>query len=72
MSASGDCILTYSLQTVCGISVVPGDWETLKRYNLTELYKQASSIDEVAANKGEEGDVGTTDKTECLAAVQKI
>lgn len=31
-------------QTVCGFSVVPGDWDSLKRYNLTELYKQASTI----------------------------
>lgn len=26
---------------MCGLSVVPGDWESLKRYNLTELYKLA-------------------------------
>lgn len=31
-------------QTICGMSVVPGDWDSLKRYNLTELYKQASTV----------------------------
>lgn len=30
-------------QTVCGMSVVDGDWDELKRYNLTELYSQARS-----------------------------
>lgn len=33
-------------QTVCGLSVVPGDWESLKRYNLTELYKLSTEIKE--------------------------
>jgi tRNA acetyltransferase TAN1 len=32
---------TNSWQTVCGMSVVDGDWDELKRYNLTELYSQA-------------------------------
>ena len=26
------------LQNVCGISVVGSDWETLKRFNLNEIY----------------------------------
>ena len=30
--------LTFELQNVCGISVVGSDWETLKRYNLNEIY----------------------------------
>ena len=25
-------------QTICGVSIVNGDWESLKRFNLTELY----------------------------------
>jgi len=25
-------------QTVCGMSVVGGDWDELKKYNLLELY----------------------------------
>ncbi|KAK4179712.1 hypothetical protein QBC36DRAFT_63471 [Triangularia setosa] len=33
-------ILVDVYQKVCGISVVDGDWEELKRYNLTELYGQ--------------------------------
>ena len=28
-------------KTVCGMSVVDGDWDELKRFNLTELYSQA-------------------------------
>jgi hypothetical protein len=28
------------LQTVCGMSVVGGDWDKLKRFNLAELYTQ--------------------------------
>jgi hypothetical protein len=26
------------MQNVCGMSVVDGDWEALRKYNLTELY----------------------------------
>jgi tRNA acetyltransferase TAN1 len=29
-------------QTVCGMSVVDGDWDDLKRYNLAELYTATS------------------------------
>lgn len=29
-----------SPQSVCGMSVVDGGWDELKRYNLTELYTQ--------------------------------
>lgn len=45
------------MQTVCGISVIPGDWEALKRYNLTELYKQADSYSDVTADKEGKGNV---------------
>ena len=43
--AMGRCIdiisrlLTHVSQTVCGMSVVGGDWEELKRFNLAELYQ---------------------------------
>jgi tRNA acetyltransferase TAN1 len=33
-------ILIDIYQSVCGMSVVDGDWDELKRYNLTELYTQ--------------------------------
>ncbi|KAH6844878.1 hypothetical protein B0I37DRAFT_378572 [Chaetomium sp. MPI-CAGE-AT-0009] len=33
-------ILIDIYQSVCGMSVVDGDWDELKRYNLTELYSQ--------------------------------
>ncbi|CAG8954176.1 hypothetical protein HYFRA_00005796 [Hymenoscyphus fraxineus] len=32
-------IIVEIYQTVCGMSVVGGDWESLKRYNLSELYQ---------------------------------
>lgn len=41
-------MLTHTAQTICGLSVVPGDWDALKRYNLTELYKLATSGDQDA------------------------
>ncbi|KAJ4291526.1 hypothetical protein N0V88_006123 [Collariella sp. IMI 366227] len=34
-------ILVDIYQSVCGMCVVDGDWDALKRYNLTELYSQA-------------------------------
>jgi len=34
-------ILVEIYQSVCGMSVVDGDWETLKRFNLAELNKLA-------------------------------
>lgn len=40
---------------MCGLSVVPGDWESLKRYNLTELYKLASEGKGEARKSKEEG-----------------
>jgi hypothetical protein len=46
-------------QTVCGLSVVPGDWERLKRYNLTELYRLSSGSKGVSNEAGDRtGDTG--------------
>ncbi|KAK3989659.1 tRNA acetyltransferase TAN1 [Cladorrhinum sp. PSN332] len=42
LSSPDKVILVDVYQTVCGISVVDGDWDELKRYNLTELYGQAN------------------------------
>ncbi|KUI72031.1 tRNA acetyltransferase TAN1 [Cytospora mali] len=58
LGAPDKVILVDIYQTVCGFSVVPGDWEQLKRYNLTELYKLANSDKEVAT----EGDKGSGNK----------
>lgn len=35
------CYVTFTqfLQSICGISVVPNDYETLKRYNLAEIFE---------------------------------
>ncbi|KAK4185291.1 tRNA acetyltransferase TAN1 [Podospora australis] len=38
LSSPDKVILVDVYQKVCGISVVDGDWDELKRYNLTELY----------------------------------
>ncbi|KAK8044838.1 thump domain-containing protein [Apiospora rasikravindrae] len=36
-------ILVEIFQTFCGMSVVEGDWNDLKRYNIRELYEAASA-----------------------------
>ncbi|KAK0713831.1 hypothetical protein B0T26DRAFT_718592 [Lasiosphaeria miniovina] len=41
LKAPDKVILVDLYQSTCGISVVDGDWDDLKRYNLTELYSQA-------------------------------
>ncbi|KAK4099927.1 hypothetical protein N658DRAFT_497911 [Parathielavia hyrcaniae] len=41
LGAPDKVILVDIYQTVCGMSVVDGDWDELKRFNLTELYSQA-------------------------------
>lgn len=41
-------------QTFCGMSVVDGDWEDLKRYNLNELYIAAISEAKASGAKEEE------------------
>ncbi|KAK4136212.1 hypothetical protein BT67DRAFT_440358 [Trichocladium antarcticum] len=46
-------ILIDVYQTVCGISVVDGDWDALKRYNLTELYSQARNAQNTEAGREE-------------------
>ncbi|KAH8645634.1 THUMP domain-containing protein [Xylariales sp. PMI_506] len=42
LSAPDKVILIEVYQTLCGMSVVDGDWDVLKRYNLRELYEEAS------------------------------
>ncbi|KAK3391602.1 hypothetical protein B0T20DRAFT_83670 [Sordaria brevicollis] len=44
-------ILVDIFQTVCGMSVVDGDWDELKKYNMTELYNQAAGITTVEQKK---------------------
>ncbi|EAA30469.1 hypothetical protein NCU02385 [Neurospora crassa OR74A] len=44
-------ILVDIFQTVCGLSVVDGDWDELKKYNMTELYNQAAGITTVGQKK---------------------
>lgn len=41
-------------QTVCGISVVDGDWEKLKRFNIAELYPKSA---ESAAASTEDAEI---------------
>lgn len=45
-------ILVDIYQTFCGMSVVPGDWEVLKRYNIHELKMAAAG----ASRKGAKGE----------------
>ena len=44
---------TTKRQTVCGMSVVDGDWDELKKYNMTELYNQAAGITSVGQKNKE-------------------
>ncbi|KAK3951578.1 hypothetical protein QBC32DRAFT_160447 [Pseudoneurospora amorphoporcata] len=46
-------ILVDIFQTVCGMSVVGGDWDELKKYNMTELYNQAAGITSVGQKNKE-------------------
>jgi len=46
-------ILVEIYQSICGISVVGGDWEALKRFNLAELYQPTT-----AAQGGSAGSSG--------------
>ncbi|CCC09470.1 unnamed protein product [Sordaria macrospora k-hell] len=46
-------ILVDIFQTVCGMSVVDGDWDELKKYNMTELYNQAAGITSVGQKNKE-------------------
>ncbi|KAL2268149.1 hypothetical protein VTJ83DRAFT_2995 [Remersonia thermophila] len=46
-------ILVDIHQNVCGMSVVDGDWEDLKRYNLTELYGQGRKGAATSGTTGE-------------------
>ncbi|KAK3348088.1 hypothetical protein B0H65DRAFT_462367 [Neurospora tetraspora] len=47
-------ILVDIFQTVCGLSVVDGDWDELKKYNMTELYNQAAGITAVGKKDKQE------------------
>ncbi|KAK3305506.1 uncharacterized protein B0T15DRAFT_532526 [Chaetomium strumarium] len=47
-------ILVDVYQTVCGMSVVDGDWDELKRFNLTELYSQARNVQSAETSKHSE------------------
>ncbi|KAI1411514.1 hypothetical protein F5Y13DRAFT_55203 [Hypoxylon sp. FL1857] len=55
LSSPDKVILIDIYQTFCGMSVVDGDWETLKRYNLHEIYLAAAkAASESTANPKEE------------------
>ncbi|KAF3763755.1 hypothetical protein M406DRAFT_262840 [Cryphonectria parasitica EP155] len=70
LGAPHKVILLDIYQTVCGISVVPGDWDVLKRYNLTELYKQAndSGIKDTNGDAGRNGSKSATKTEEKVVA----
>ncbi|KAI0799294.1 hypothetical protein GGR55DRAFT_669659 [Xylaria sp. FL0064] len=50
-------IIIEIFQTICGMSVVGQDWETLKRYNIHELYS-AAAAKSIAESKPEEAAAG--------------
>ncbi|AEO67740.1 uncharacterized protein THITE_2116714, partial [Thermothielavioides terrestris NRRL 8126] len=53
LSSPDKVILVDIYQTVCGMSVVDGDWEALKRFNLTELYSQARNAQSGEGSKSD-------------------
>ncbi|KAI1135446.1 hypothetical protein F5Y05DRAFT_394453 [Hypoxylon sp. FL0543] len=54
LSSPDKVILIDIYQTFCGMSVVDGDWETLKRYNLHEIYMAAAKAGGEFATKQKE------------------
>ncbi|KAK4124194.1 hypothetical protein N657DRAFT_380106 [Parathielavia appendiculata] len=53
LTAPDKVILVDIYQTVCGMSVVDGDWDELKRFNLTELYNQGRNAQKPPGSKGQ-------------------
>ncbi|KAI1385249.1 uncharacterized protein F4822DRAFT_338657 [Hypoxylon trugodes] len=54
LSSPDKVILIDIYQTFCGMSVVDGDWEDLKRYNLHEIYMAASKAQSESNEKPKE------------------
>ncbi|OTA99495.1 hypothetical protein M426DRAFT_325091 [Hypoxylon sp. CI-4A] len=54
LSSPDKVILIDIYQTFCGMSVVDGDWDSLKRYNLHEIYLEAIKTAKEAVNKPKE------------------
>jgi tRNA acetyltransferase TAN1 len=50
-------ILTRSKKATCGMSVVDGDWEQLRKYNLSELYGEGQHKDAAMKTAEAEADV---------------
>jgi len=55
-------------QTICGMSVVGSDWESLKRFNLAELYLSQPSPKVTAAAHGAKPQSVTADEAVAVAA----
>ncbi|KAI1371023.1 hypothetical protein F4677DRAFT_436945 [Hypoxylon crocopeplum] len=64
LSSPDKVILIDIFQTFCGMSVVDGDWESLKRYNLHELYLTALKAPSGPSEKPTEETTSSTIKPE--------
>ncbi|KAI0836154.1 hypothetical protein F5Y06DRAFT_274334 [Hypoxylon sp. FL0890] len=62
LSSPDKVILMDVYQTFCGMSVVDGDWETLKRYNLHEIYLAAAKTAGESTTKPKEEKASSTAK----------
>ncbi|KAI0154081.1 hypothetical protein BJ166DRAFT_534490 [Pestalotiopsis sp. NC0098] len=63
LSAPDKVILVEVFQTFCGMSVVDGDFEALKRYNLNELYVAAfQALEETKEEPAENDESDTKDE----------
>ncbi len=66
--------LTHSRvqQTICGMSVVGGDWENLKRYNLAEIYQQATKrLADFSGNTEAKATPGRVSKDEAQSVAEE-
>lgn len=58
----------HPLQSICGISVVPNDYESLKRYNLAEIFEPTPKVlPKVKAKDESEGQTQTETTNEEVA-----
>ncbi|KAE9369467.1 hypothetical protein N431DRAFT_427628 [Stipitochalara longipes BDJ] len=61
-------ILVDIYQTICGMSVVGGDWESLKRFNLAELYLSQPPLKVAATANGAKPQSVIADEVVAVAA----
>ncbi|XDG04829.1 hypothetical protein ABKA04_004444 [Annulohypoxylon sp. FPYF3050] len=64
LTAPDKVILIDIYQSFCGMSVVDGDWDSLKRYNLHEIHMEAIKAMKESAKEAKEKEKAEADKPE--------